>query len=85
MQFDRRDHRQRDLLVQGLVADARQKPEAGVCETLLGRLLSENVRLERRTDRSECAPPPIRSAASDNQVFLDSANQYIESMSDLFR
>jgi two-component system chemotaxis sensor kinase CheA len=66
-----------------LVADPRQT--LGASETLLVQLTSENARLERPAGSGECAPPPISSRASDNQVFVASAKQYLESMGDLLR
>ncbi len=71
--------------LKALVADPAQKPDASICETLLARLLSENAGLEGQTKSSKGASPPVRPGASDNQVFHDSATQYIESMGDLLR
>ena len=66
--------------LKALVADPAQKPDASICKTLLARLLSENAGLEGQTKSSKGASPPVRPGASDNQVFHDSATQYIESI-----
>ena len=71
--------------LKALVSDPAQKPDNRISETLLARLLSENAGLELQAQGSECAAPPVKSRTSDNQVFLNSAKQYIESMGDLLR
>jgi len=71
--------------LKALVADPEAKPDKSICESLLARLSSENAGLERQAEGSECAVPTVKSCASDNQVFLNSAKQYIESMGDLLR
>ena len=69
--------------LKALVAHPAEKPDNRICETLLGRLLSENAGLEMQAKGSESAAPTVKPCPSDNQVFLDSAKQYIESMGDL--
>jgi two-component system chemotaxis sensor kinase CheA len=71
--------------LRALVADPAQRPDHRVCEPLLARLLSENAGLELPAKGSEGAAPTVKSRTSDNQVFLNSAKQYIESMGDLLR
>ncbi len=71
--------------LKALVADPAAKPDNSICETLLARLLSENAGLELQAKGGEGAASTVKSCTSDSQVFLSSANQYIESMGDLLR
>jgi two-component system, chemotaxis family, sensor kinase CheA len=71
--------------LKALVAEPAQKPVPCICETLLARLVSENAGLESQAKNSEGAPPPVKSGATEIQVFLDSAKQYIDSMGSLLR
>lgn len=71
--------------LKALVADPAQKPNTSACETLLARLSGENGGRERRSKSNVGASPPVKSGACDNQVFHDSAKQYIESISDLLQ